>query len=75
MFMKTDSKQKNKKSKTESDFCIVSEYLKGGSLRSYLEKNKKKKLPLKIVIQFALDIAKGYAINTLVLSIIVCLNL
>ncbi|GJW58499.1 serine/threonine-protein kinase STY13-like protein [Tanacetum coccineum] len=59
MSMKTDSKQKNKKSKTESDFCIVSEYLKGGSLRSYLEKNRKKKLPLKIVIRFALDIAKG----------------
>ncbi|PWA44241.1 protein kinase-like domain-containing protein [Artemisia annua] len=59
MSMKTDLKHKNKKSKTESDFCIVSEYLKGGSLRSYLEKNRKKRLPLKIVIQFALDIAKG----------------
>nr|GEY28422.1 serine/threonine-protein kinase STY13-like [Tanacetum cinerariifolium] len=59
MSMKTDSKQKNKKSKTESDFCIISEYLKGGSLRSYLEKNRKKKLPLNTVIRFALDIAKG----------------
>nr|GEW42609.1 serine/threonine-protein kinase HT1-like [Tanacetum cinerariifolium] len=59
MSMKTDSKQKNNKSKTESDFCIVFEYLKGGSLRSYLEKNRKKKLPLEIIIRFALDIAKG----------------
>nr|GEZ29040.1 serine/threonine-protein kinase STY8 [Tanacetum cinerariifolium] len=65
MSMKTDSKQKNKKSKTESDFCIVSEYLKGGSLRSYLEKNRKKKLPLNIVIRFALDIAKGGEVGTL----------
>ncbi|GJW58497.1 serine/threonine-protein kinase HT1-like protein [Tanacetum coccineum] len=65
MSMKTDSKQKNKKSKTESDFCIVSEYLKGGSLRSYLEKNRKKKLPLKIVIRFALDIAKGELLSYL----------
>nr|GEY12902.1 serine/threonine-protein kinase STY13-like [Tanacetum cinerariifolium] len=59
MSKKTDLKQKNKKSKTESDFCRVSEYLKGGSLRSYLEKNRKKRLPLNIVIWFALDIAKG----------------
>nr|GEW02725.1 serine/threonine-protein kinase HT1-like [Tanacetum cinerariifolium] len=59
MSMKTDSKQKNKKSKTESNFCIVSEYFKGDSLRSYLEKNRKMKLPFKIVIRFALDIAKG----------------
>ncbi|GJX80372.1 serine/threonine-protein kinase STY13-like protein [Tanacetum coccineum] len=59
MSMKTDSKQKNKKLKRETDFCIVSEYLKGDSLRSYLEKNRKKKLMLKIVIQFALDITKG----------------
>nr|GEY40548.1 serine/threonine-protein kinase HT1-like [Tanacetum cinerariifolium] len=59
MSKKTDLKQKNKKSKTESDFCRVSEYLKGGSLRSYLEKNTKKRLSFNIVIWFALDIAKG----------------
>ncbi|XP_076941532.1 serine/threonine-protein kinase 54-like [Bidens hawaiensis] len=57
MSMKTNSR--SKKSKTESDCCIVSEFVKGGSLRSYLLKNRKKKLPMKTVIQFALDIAKG----------------
>ncbi|KVH96071.1 Protein kinase, catalytic domain-containing protein, partial [Cynara cardunculus var. scolymus] len=30
-----------------------------GSLRSYLSKNRNKKLPLKTVVRFALDIAKG----------------
>ncbi|KAK9064502.1 hypothetical protein SSX86_015884 [Deinandra increscens subsp. villosa] len=59
MSMKTDSSPKNKKSKGESNLCIVSDYVKGGSLRSYLFKNHRKKLPLKIVFQFALDIAKG----------------
>ncbi|MFS7902752.1 putative dual-specificity kinase TKL-Pl-4 family [Helianthus anomalus] len=61
MSMKTNSghKNKNKISKTESDLCIVSEYVTGGSLRSYLCKNRDKKLPIKVVCQFALDIAKG----------------
>ncbi|KAF5804592.1 putative dual-specificity kinase TKL-Pl-4 family [Helianthus annuus] len=59
--MKTNSghKNKNKISKTESDLCIVSEYVTGGSLRSYLCKNRDKKLPIKVVCQFGLDIAKG----------------
>ncbi|KAM0021453.1 putative dual-specificity kinase TKL-Pl-4 family [Helianthus debilis subsp. tardiflorus] len=61
MSMKTNSghKNKNKISKTESDLCIVSEYVTGGSLRSYLCKNRDKKLPIKVVCQFALDIPKG----------------
>ncbi|MFS7934498.1 putative dual-specificity kinase TKL-Pl-4 family [Helianthus anomalus] len=71
MSMKTNSghKNKNKISKTESDFCIVSEYVTGGSLRSYLCKNRDKKLPIKVVCQFALDIAKGYVINILLLNV------
>ncbi|XP_071713592.1 serine/threonine-protein kinase 52-like [Rutidosis leptorrhynchoides] len=61
MSMKTDyCLDKNKKSIGESNFCILSEYATGGSLRSYLSKNQSKKLPMKNVIQFALDIAKGY---------------
>ncbi|GAV77672.1 Pkinase_Tyr domain-containing protein, partial [Cephalotus follicularis] len=39
--------------------CIVVEYLLGGTLKSYLKNNLGKKLALQIVIQFALDIAKG----------------
>ncbi|XP_076899496.1 serine/threonine-protein kinase 52-like [Bidens hawaiensis] len=58
MFVK-NSGYKNQKCKTESNFCIVSEFVKGGSLRSYLCKNHNKKLPMKAVILFALDIAKG----------------
>ncbi|KAK1425343.1 hypothetical protein QVD17_20694 [Tagetes erecta] len=59
MSMNTNFSHKNKKSKVESNFCVVSEYIKGGSLRSYLFKNRDKKLPMKRVLQFALDIAKG----------------
>ncbi|XP_071695318.1 serine/threonine-protein kinase 52-like [Rutidosis leptorrhynchoides] len=60
MSLKTNSSGvKNKKTIAESNFCIVCEYLKGGSLRSYLRKNKTKKLSMKNVVQFALDIAKG----------------
>ncbi|KAK1423020.1 hypothetical protein QVD17_18313 [Tagetes erecta] len=59
MSMTMNSENKNIKSKTESDFCIVSEYVERGSLRSYLLKNHNKKLPMKTVFQFALDIAKG----------------
>ncbi|KAI3729022.1 hypothetical protein L6452_17668 [Arctium lappa] len=52
-------KKSKQKLKTESNFCIVSEYVKGGTLRSYLSKNRHKKLPLKTVLRLALDIAKG----------------
>ncbi|CAI9301911.1 unnamed protein product [Lactuca saligna] len=55
------SRHKIKNPKPENNFCVVSEYLKGGSLRSYLLKLKHqdKKLPYKTVIRFAIDIAKG----------------
>lgn len=39
-------------------YC-VSEYLPGGTLRSYLIKNRRKKLPFKIFKQLALDLARG----------------
>ncbi|KAK1422067.1 hypothetical protein QVD17_24933 [Tagetes erecta] len=59
MSMNTNSIHKNKKSSVESNFCVVSEYVKGGSLKSYLFKNRDKKLSMKLVLRFALDIAKG----------------
>ncbi|XP_076904804.1 serine/threonine-protein kinase 54-like [Bidens hawaiensis] len=59
MSMTTNSRNKSMKSRIKSSFCIVSEYVKGGSLRSYILKNRTKRLPVKIVFQFALDIAKG----------------
>ncbi|KAL8129705.1 hypothetical protein V2J09_018860 [Rumex salicifolius] len=40
-------------------FCIVTEYLSEGSLRSYLHKLQNKTLPLKKLVSFALDIARG----------------
>ncbi|KAI3777602.1 hypothetical protein L1987_47402 [Smallanthus sonchifolius] len=39
--------------------CVVVEYLPGGALKSYLIKNRRKKLPFKVVIQIALDMARG----------------
>ncbi|KAI3507136.1 hypothetical protein L1887_21936 [Cichorium endivia] len=55
----SNSRHKIKKPKPENNFCVVSEYLKGGSLRSYLSRHRIKKLPYKIVVRFAIDIAKG----------------
>lgn len=45
--------------KPSNNLSCVSEYLPGGTLRSYLIKNRKKKLPFRIVIQLALDLARG----------------
>lgn len=39
--------------------CVVVEYLPGGALKSYLIKNRRKKLPFKVVVQLALDLARG----------------
>ncbi|KAL2324426.1 hypothetical protein Fmac_023484 [Flemingia macrophylla] len=39
--------------------CIVAEFLHGGTLKHYLFKNKKNKLPYKVVIRLALDLARG----------------
>uniref|UniRef100_A0A7N0TWD0 non-specific serine/threonine protein kinase n=1 Tax=Kalanchoe fedtschenkoi TaxID=63787 RepID=A0A7N0TWD0_KALFE len=39
--------------------CVVVEYLNSGTLKNYLIKNIRKKLPFKIVIQLALDLARG----------------
>lgn len=40
--------------------CVVVEYLAGGNLKSYLIKNRRKKLAFKVVVQLALDLARGY---------------
>ncbi|XP_073105337.1 serine/threonine-protein kinase 52-like [Elaeis guineensis] len=39
--------------------CVVVEYLPGGALKSYLIKNSRKKLDFKVVVQLALDLARG----------------
>ncbi|XP_042952548.1 serine/threonine-protein kinase STY8-like isoform X2 [Carya illinoinensis] len=39
--------------------CVVVEYLPGGALKSYLIKNRRRKLAFKVVIQIALDLARG----------------
>ncbi|KAF5943084.1 hypothetical protein HYC85_020726 [Camellia sinensis] len=39
--------------------CVVLEYLHGGTLKKFLFQNRKKKLTFKIVIQLALDLARG----------------
>ena len=45
--------------KEPSVFCIITEYLSGGSLRAFLHKLEHKSLPLEKLIAFALDIARG----------------
>ncbi|CAK9155914.1 unnamed protein product [Ilex paraguariensis] len=39
--------------------CVVVEYLPGGALKSYLIKNRRRKLAFKVVVQMALDLARG----------------
>ncbi|KAI9379290.1 hypothetical protein POPTR_017G072900v4 [Populus trichocarpa] len=39
--------------------CVVVEYCPGGALKSYLIKNWRRKLAFKVVIQMALDLARG----------------
>ncbi|KAI4326701.1 hypothetical protein MLD38_031988 [Melastoma candidum] len=39
--------------------CVVVEYLPGGTLKSYLIKNRRRKLAFKVVVQIALDLARG----------------
>lgn len=41
--------------------CVVVEFVPGGTLKSLLYKNRKKKLAFKIVVQLALDLARGWA--------------
>ncbi|XP_061953897.1 serine/threonine-protein kinase STY13-like isoform X3 [Populus nigra] len=39
--------------------CVVVEYLAGGALKSYLIKNRRRKLAFKVVVELALDLARG----------------
>ncbi|PIN19885.1 Tyrosine kinase [Handroanthus impetiginosus] len=39
--------------------CVVVEYLPGGAVKSYLFRNRRKKLAFKVVVQMALDLARG----------------
>lgn len=39
--------------------CVVVEFLNGGTLKGLLYKNRRRKLPYKVVIQLALDLSRG----------------
>ncbi|KAG8062823.1 hypothetical protein GUJ93_ZPchr0003g17784 [Zizania palustris] len=39
--------------------CVVVEYLAGGTLKQYLIKSRRRKLAYKVVVQLALDLARG----------------
>ncbi|CAJ1946761.1 unnamed protein product [Sphenostylis stenocarpa] len=39
--------------------CVVVEYCPGGALKTYLIKNRRRKLAFKVVVQLALDLARG----------------
>ncbi|CAL0310207.1 unnamed protein product [Lupinus luteus] len=45
--------------KDNNGYCVLTEYASGGSLRSYLNKLKSKPMPLKKILGFSLDIARG----------------
>ena len=40
--------------------CVIVEFVPGGTLKNYLFKNRRKKLPYKAVIQLALDLSRGW---------------
>ncbi|KAH9576511.1 hypothetical protein CY35_01G166100 [Sphagnum magellanicum] len=40
-------------------WCIVTEYARGGSVRSFLSKRQSRAVPLKLAVKQALDIARG----------------
>lgn len=40
-------------------FCVVTEYLGGGTLRAHLQAVAPRRLPLRQALQMALDIARG----------------
>lgn len=39
--------------------CVIVEFVHGGTLKQFLLKNRRKKLTYKVVIQLALDLARG----------------
>jgi hypothetical protein len=39
--------------------CVIVEFLPGGTLKQYLIRNRRKKLAYKVVVQLALDLARG----------------
>eukprot|EP00850_Spirogloea_muscicola_P003316 SM000013S26485 [mRNA] locus=s13:633302:635360:- [translate_table: standard] len=41
--------------------CVVVEFLPGGTLKDYLIKHQRKKIPFRKVLQLALDVARGLA--------------
>ena len=52
--------------------CVVVEYLAGGALKSYLIKFRRKKLAFKVVVQMALDLARGYLPRSVNLQFFSC---
>ncbi|CAL9082135.1 unnamed protein product [Musa textilis] len=40
-------------------FCIITEYMAGGSLRKYLHKQEPYSLPHDLILKFSLDVARG----------------
>ena len=39
--------------------CVIVEFLTGGTLKQYLIRNRRKKLAYRVVVQLALDLARG----------------
>ncbi|XP_021747486.1 serine/threonine-protein kinase STY8-like [Chenopodium quinoa] len=54
-----NSSQKAPRSLSSRVCCVVVEYIPGGTLKQFLIRNRRKKLAFKVVIQLALDLARG----------------
>ncbi|KAM5566766.1 serine/threonine-protein kinase STY13-like [Rosa sericea] len=51
--------QSNNTELSSNSACVITEYLSGGTLKSYLIKYRERKLPIEDVLQLALDLARG----------------
>lgn len=54
--------------------CVVVEYLPGGTLKSYLIKNRRRKLAFKVVHQLVLDLARGYLLLFVFMFCSICIG-
>ena len=55
----THNKQIDMQSDAAATASVIIEYLPCGTLKSYLRKNRKRKLAFKTVVRMALDLARG----------------
>jgi len=55
--------------------CVIVEFISAGTLKQYLIKNRRKKLAYKVVVQLALDLARGYVLFDHLISTVTKLHI